>query len=136
MDLPGDILFAAEAPSHELPHDSHPLLWVPERPSHLLAIRVGDLRTDIDFHLPIGGQSSNAAFRFQEEVVGSRRLKSVFKYQVRFIKTLSDIPFTDPDVFEQVASIVKDRRFWETCFKGVFNHHLRLKIHRDKRECP
>ena len=73
MDLPGDIFFAAKTAADQLADDAHPLLGPAQRARHLLAVRVGDLRADVDFHAPIRRQAGDAAFRLDEGMVGGWR---------------------------------------------------------------
>ncbi len=89
MDLSHHVFLAAEAAAHQLPDDAHALLRPAHHTRHLRPVLIRDLRADINFHAAIGQRHADAAFRFEEGMVGGRRVEGMFKDHIRFGKTLA-----------------------------------------------
>ncbi len=103
VDLPGNVFLAAKPAADQLADDAHALVRPAQRAGHLVAVLIGDLRADIDFHAPIWGGAGNAAFGLHKGMVVGRGMEGMLQDHVRLGKTALHITLAHLDVLEQVT---------------------------------
>jgi len=135
VNLACDVLFSAEAPACELPANAHLFFRDAQRCRDLAAIGVGDLRTAIDFHAPIGQRHCQAAFRLHEQMVGKRCEKAVFKDNFRVPKALFRVAFAHLDVLQQVPFLMQKLGLGGKRLLGCGKHRQGFQPDLNKRNC-
>ena len=88
VDLPGDIFLAAKPAADQLADDAHALVRPAQRAGHLVAVLVGDLRADVDFHAAVWRGAGDGAFRLDKGMVVGRGVEGVLQDHVGLGKAL------------------------------------------------
>ena len=132
VDLPGDIFFAAKAAADQLADDMHLLFRHTQHPGHLLAVRIGNLRADVDFHAALRGQAGDAAFRLHKGVVVHGGVEGMLQDDIRGGKTLSISPLRTLMCLSRFPLGWIGRRFGLAGLHRAADHRQRLKFNLDQ----
>ena len=136
VDLPHDVLFAAERAADQRAHDPHLLRRQAHRRCDLLAVGIGDLRAHIHRQLAvvpiIARRHPDAALGFQEHVIVRRRTILTLDDDVRLCQAACHVSLPDHHVFQQVARLprfVHERGIRLPCARWAVHHLQRLVRH-------
>ncbi len=132
MDLPHHVFLAAKTAAHQLPDDAHALLGPAHHACHLLAVLIGDLRADINFHAPVLQRHADTAFRLDKGVVGGGRVEGVLQDHIRLGKALLHVALADLDVLEQISLLVDLRDSLLPRLHGICDDRLWIKFRFDQ----
>jgi len=139
VNLPGDVLFAAEAAADQRAAHANLVFGQAEGGGRLAAILVGNLRADVEGQLGVPGvvtgRYGNGALRLHEGVLDRRRAVLALDDHIGLGEALLDVTMTHLDMLEQVARLpflVDERRFRRVGRLRVADDGQRLVVHFDQ----